>query len=191
MRDWYRATLSSSLGKSDHNLIYLQTKYTVQAISTKATNKEAETVLNLCVTDCRHYGWVCALTALPTGLALWHCGQVACLAPRRPGFETGWGPCSRPSLTYGVRSGMATVRPFEACPMCEQYKGPPRWVEPGVRNASDGYVRRPGMGEVQLMDMSQTLVCVKCILLKGRAVWRSCCMDVVALCAASLTTNPG
>ena len=39
------------------------------------------------VTECRHYGWVCALTATPTSLALCHCGQGAGLVPCRPGFK--------------------------------------------------------------------------------------------------------
>ena len=39
------------------------------------------------VTECRHYGCVCALTATPTSLALCHCGQGAGLVPHRAGFK--------------------------------------------------------------------------------------------------------
>ena len=37
-----------------------------------------------CLCDC-HYGSVCALTAIPMSLAVWHCGQGAGLVPVDPG----------------------------------------------------------------------------------------------------------
>ena len=53
------------------------------------------------VTMCRHYTWVCALTAMPSSLALCRCGQSVCLAPCRPGFKSRWGDYALPSLQYG------------------------------------------------------------------------------------------
>ena len=61
-------------------------------------HRKKRTVKRLCddVSD-RHYRWVCALTAMPSSLALWCCGQSACLAPCRPGFESRWGDHALPS----------------------------------------------------------------------------------------------
>ena len=56
-----------------------------------------------------HYRWVCALTAMPLSLALWHCGQSAGLAPCRPGLESGRGDYALPSLHSPLGTSVAAL----------------------------------------------------------------------------------
>ena len=53
------------------------------------------------VTKCRHYRWVCALTATLWSLAHWYGSQSACLVPCRPRFKSMWGDHALPSLQTG------------------------------------------------------------------------------------------
>lgn len=59
--------------------------------------------LCLCVTDYHHHDWVSTLTALPTSLALWCCGQVAVMfrIPKPGLIEAWWVSCSLPLRHFG------------------------------------------------------------------------------------------
>ena len=76
---------------------------------------------------CCHFGllsqlWVFQVRGLMTHLDTLMCGQGEGLVPCRLGSR------SLPALVMVSEVGWLAVRSSEACPVCEPYEGPQRWV---------------------------------------------------------------